>query len=293
MRTFLLIAVAGFLLIQMACQDKGQTTEHGFRFINHTKKDGPKPQPGETIMVQTYTFVGDSMMASTLKNFGGPREYNLPLPEEVEKAKKIPALYDAALLMAEGDSATIYETIDTFLQKYIPPTLKDAKEVRYEIVLVDIVSKEEMAQKEQEAAAAAAAAQARVPAVQAEVNAVVKDYAAGKLKDRLITLPSGLKMLVLEKGNGDPVKTGDTVKTDYFGVLPDGTMFDNSYQRGEAYQWAVGVGQMIPGFDEGTQQLNHGGKAYFFIPYDLAYGEEGNPPVIPAKTELIFYVEVL
>ncbi|MBK7936461.1 MAG: hypothetical protein IPJ82_04980 [Lewinellaceae bacterium] len=120
----------------------GIKNEHGYRFINHTNKGGRKPQPGETVLVQTYTYIGDSLMASTQKSLGGPREFALFPPDRAPK--RIPAIYDALLLMSEGDSGTVYETIDTFLQKFIPPALKDNKEVRYEVVLLDVVSQEDL-----------------------------------------------------------------------------------------------------------------------------------------------------
>ncbi len=283
MRNFFFILLAATALFFAACKGKEITTENGFRFINHTDGGGVKPQPGETVLVNAYTFIGDSMMSSTVKNFGGPREYNL-FPKE-NLPKRVPALYDAVLLMGKGDSATIYETIDTFLQKFIPPSLKDAKEVRYEIVLVDVVTK---ADKDK----AKAESEAKFQAVQNKAQEISQNYTAGKLGGQLTTLPSGLKLIVEDKGSGAPISKGEGVKVHYYGCLTNGTMFDNSYQRGEAYPFPAGVGQMISGFDEGVMQLNHGGKAFFFIPPALGYG---NQPAgeIPPNSELIFYVEVM
>ncbi|MFM9951914.1 MAG: FKBP-type peptidyl-prolyl cis-trans isomerase, partial [Saprospiraceae bacterium] len=73
----------------------------------------------------------------------------------------------------------------------------------------------------------------------------------------------------------------------------DGKMFDSSFGRGEPIEFPLGVGQVIPGWDEGLSLLKQGGKATLFIPYQLAYGDAGSPPVIPPKAELIFYVEVV
>lgn len=281
MRNIFFLLLASGALFMAACNSKGITTEHGFRFVNHTDGGGQKPQPGETVLVQTYTFIGDSLMTSTQKNFGGPREYNLVAKDKLPK--RIPALYDAVLLMGKGDSATIYETIDTFLQKFIPPALKDAKEVRYEIVLVDVITQADKEKSQAEA-------EAKFQAVQNKMQETVQSYAAGKLQ--LTTLPSGLKLLIEEKGNGAPVNKGETVKVHYFGSTTDGKMFDNSYQRGEPYPFPAGVGQMISGFDEGVMQLNHGGKAYLFIPPALGYGDQP-AGTIPPNSELIFYVEVI
>ena len=100
-------------------------------------------------------------------------------------------------------------------------------------------------------------------------------------------------MLIVEPGQGALIKANDDVRTNYYGCLTNGKLFDNSYQRGQTLDFTAGTGQMIPGFDEGVQLLRHGGKAYFFLPPALAYGDEGAGDVVPPKSELIFYVEVL
>ena len=69
-------------------------------------------------------------------------------------------------------------------------------------------------------------------------------------------------------------------------------MFDNSLSRGMPFSFALGRGMVIPGWDEGIALLKEGGKAFLFVPPALGYGEAGSPPVIPANSELIFYVEL-
>jgi len=282
MRNILFIALAAAVALFSSCNSSGIQTEHGFRFINHSNKGGQKPQPGETVLVQSYVWIGDSLMTSTQKNFGGPREYELYTKDALPK--RVPAIYDAVLLMGEGDSATIYETIDTFLQKFVPPALKDAKEVRHELVLVDIVTK---AEKEK----AKADADAKFLAVQNKTQEAVKSYAAGTLAG-VTTTSSGLKIKIEDQGSGAKIKSGEQVRVHYYGCLTNGTPFDNSYERGEPYPYPAGVGQMIPGFDEGVMLLNHGGKAIMFIPAKLGYGEQAAGP-IPPNSELVFFVEVM
>ena len=296
------------MIAQISCKPEGTTTEHGYRFVNHTNKGGQKPTPGETVMFHFEAFIGDSLMGSTRKNFNGPREFELPTADKLPQ--RVPAVYDALLLSGVGDSVTIYETIDSFLQKFIPPTLKDAKEVRYEIVLEKIVSQEEVQKKMAEEQMKAeeqqkkmeafkpildksnADAKKRYSGVSVMVKAKVKEYTSGKLDGQLTTTPSGLKVLIVDKGSGDPVQKGEQIFTQYYGSLTNGTMFDNSFERGQALPFAAGVGQMIPGFDEGAQMLNHGGKAYLFIPSKLGYGEQGQGS-IPPNSELVFYIELL
>ncbi|MCS6929297.1 MAG: FKBP-type peptidyl-prolyl cis-trans isomerase [Saprospiraceae bacterium] len=263
-----------------ACQNKGIKTEHGYRFINHTNKTGIKPQPADYVLIQHYVWVGDSLMSSTARNFGGPREYQMYTKDNLPV--RVPPIYDALLLMSEGDSGTVYEEIDTFIQRFVPPSLKDAKEVRHEIVLLDVITKAEKDKQRAEL-------EARFHTVQNKTREALAKFKAGTLAN-LITTASGLKLYIEEKGNGSPINTGEQVKVHYYGCLMDGTMFDNSYQRGEAYIYPANVGQMIPGFDEGVMHLNRGGKAIFFIPSKLGYGAQQAGP-IPPNSDLVFYVE--
>src|SRR5580700_1018380 len=81
----------------------------------------------------------------------------------------------------------------------------------------------------------------------------------------------------------------------YTGWLADGTKFDSSYDHpgGEPITFPAGAHRVIPGWDTGFQGMHIGGKRRLFIPYQLAYGEDGRPPHIPAKSDLIFDIELV
>jgi peptidylprolyl isomerase len=79
----------------------------------------------------------------------------------------------------------------------------------------------------------------------------------------------------------------------YTGWLTDGTKFDSSVDRGTPITFPYGAHQVIPGWDTGFQGMHVGGKRRLYIPYQLAYGETGRPPVIPAKADLIFDIELV
>lgn len=111
-------------------------------------------------------------------------------------------------------------------------------------------------------------------------------------KDTLTTA-SGLKYIIIEQGNGPRATALRRVKVHYTGYLEDGKKFDSSISRGKPFQFELGVGQVIKGWDEGVALLNQGGKARLIVPYQLGYGEAGYPPVIPAKATLIFDVELI
>jgi peptidylprolyl isomerase len=104
---------------------------------------------------------------------------------------------------------------------------------------------------------------------------------------------SGLEYIIQVQGNGERPKPGQTVKVHYDGKLQDGTLFDSSRKRGEPLSFTLGVGQVIPGWDEGIALLKPGGKAKLTIPPALGYGARGVPPQIPPNATLIFDVELV
>lgn len=105
--------------------------------------------------------------------------------------------------------------------------------------------------------------------------------------------PSGLMYTIQKEGNGDKAKASDVVKVHYTGKLVDGTVFDSSVERGTPIEFPLGVGRVIPGWDEGIALLSVGGKAQLIIPPHLAYGERGAGGVIPPNATLIFDVELV
>lgn len=104
---------------------------------------------------------------------------------------------------------------------------------------------------------------------------------------------SGLRYQILQKGNGTKAAKGKNVSVHYKGQLSDGTVFDSSYKRKEPFDFQLGVGRVISGWDEGITLLNVGDKARFVIPSNLAYGERGAGGVIPPGATLIFDVELM
>jgi peptidylprolyl isomerase len=108
-----------------------------------------------------------------------------------------------------------------------------------------------------------------------------------------VTTASGLVYEDLQVGDGATVKSGDTVSVNYTGWLEDGTKFDSSIDRGQPSEFTIGVGQVIPGWDEGLQGMKVNGTRLLVIPPELAYGAAGRPPTIPANATLIFEVQLV
>jgi len=95
----------------------------------------------------------------------------------------------------------------------------------------------------------------------------------------------------LSVGGGKECPPGATVEVHYRGTLMNGKVFDSSYDRGESVTFPLR--NLIPGWQKGIPGMRVGGKRKLKIPYALAYGEHGSPPVIPPKSDLVFEIELL
>jgi FKBP-type peptidyl-prolyl cis-trans isomerase len=128
------------------------------------------------------------------------------------------------------------------------------------------------------------------------VSALVPAVAPGVARaaqPKTTLLPGGLKAIDLRIGKGAVAKSGDNVRVHYVGTLLDGTKFDSSRDRNEPFDFPLGGGHVIAGWDEGVAGMRVGGLRKLIVPPDLAYGAQGAGDKIPPNATLIFTIELL
>ena len=105
--------------------------------------------------------------------------------------------------------------------------------------------------------------------------------------------PKGIRIFTKVAGNGPRAQSNQLLQVHYVGYLEDGTVFDSSYKRNKPLTFRLDVDQLISGWTEGIRGLREGSEVTLFIPYYLAYGEEGRLPLIPEKADLVFDMKLV
>jgi FKBP-type peptidyl-prolyl cis-trans isomerase FkpA len=253
-------------------------TESGYPYGFYVDEPGESPQVGDKITYSRRIRLNQDSVLMPLQ------EQTLVLPPKEEVGTPPPPDYELMFLLSPGDSASVL-----LFGENLPdlPDFKKTDTIIFDLVFKEIVlSKVEMEKANEES-------KAKEGMVATIVAEAAQSYISGQLTGQLTQTSSGLKYKVINEGTGQQAKSGDKIEVNYYGALTDGKMFDNSFQRGETFSFQVGMGQVIPGWDEGLLLLKEGGSAIFFIPAELGYGAQGSPPVIPANAELIFYVDFI
>ena len=290
---FISFAAFAAVLVLTSCQqtETVQTTSDGTEFKIQDSKGAPKVQPGEFVYYHAQRRKGDEV-ESRSRDLGQPQIFQIPAERNPESPSAL--LEDVLLSMGKGDSATIFLRLDTMPTK--PPGFEEEDIMYFDLVVMDVKNETdfnaEQETKRAEAEAAAAVNRERGTAIIEGTTAKAIEYASGALGDQVQRTGTGLGYIITEEGSGASPVAGQPVSVHYVGTLTDGKVFDSSFNQGNPIEFPLGVGRVIPGWDEGIALLKPGGKGYLFIPHQLGYGEAGSPPAIPANAELVFYVEL-
>lgn len=243
-----------------------------------------------------YRTAKDSILFNSRK-----QQMGIPMRIELQELKIKGGLEEAIALLQPGDSAVFRFNVDTIFAKSfrqpVPPFMKKAGNTMTMLVKAQKVQSRDEAMADQQAAMvkqqqtmmAHAAEQSK------KDDAILQDYVK-KNNLNVQKDTSGVYYMVTSPGTGPKPKAGQTVSVKYKGMLLDGKVFDSSDkapQNGKPIDFAIGVGQVIPGWDRAIPLLSKGSKATILIPSPLAYGQRGAGTDIPADAPLRFDVELV
>ncbi len=295
MNNKLFFAICAAVLFIAGCSTEGRRlkTESGYEY-QIVRKGSDEAIPANSYVFFNMSLMADDSLLQSTTTTGKPTV--IKLMEDNKNYGQLKSLVDLIATLHEGDSLLFYFPLDSLTNK--PAEFeKLTGPLVYHVGIVDVMddaqfqTHSDSVQAEQDKVRQVV--RDRMPEVEAMAKATYDSYKKGDLNAQLKSTESGLKYIIHQEGDGSVPAQGDQVSVHYYGMLDsDASMFDSSFKAGQPYQFPVGVGQVIRGWDEGLMQLKKGTKATFFIPAALAYGAAGSPPVIPENADLIFYVEL-
>lgn len=293
------MAVMALMLVGVmsACAEKNpypgyEKNQNGLYYQFFSQNDGEMPQVGDLLEVSICCMVNDSTPLI-------PNTRNIMKLQEPAFAGDI---NEGLAMMHKGDSASFIVNIDStfkylFGQPTLPAEFNSTDVMRFEVKVNDFYPEKVYAQNyanevKNRNADRVAALQNDYPEETAKAANALAAYLA---KNNIVAEPTetGLYYVVTEEGNGEHPEVGKPVTMHYTGKLLDGTVFDSSVERDEPFQFVLGVGQVIPGWDEGVQLMTKGEKGVLYIPYYLGYGERQAGDKIVPFSNLIFDVELI
>ena len=268
-----------------------EKNQNGLYYQFFTQNEGELPQVGDLIEVKICCMINDSTpLIPNTQNMMKLQEPSFPGD-----------LNEGLAMMHKGDSASFIVNTDStfkylFMQPTLPAEFNSTDVMRFEIKVVDFMPEKVYAQNfanDVKNRNAQRAAQLQNDYAD-ETAKAAKELAEYLMKNKIEAVPteSGLYYVVTEPGNGEKPEVGKPVTMHYTGKLLNGTVFDSSVERDQPFQFVLGVGQVIPGWDEGVQLMTKGEKGLLYIPYYLAYGERDMGD-IPPFSNLIFEVELI
>ena len=269
-----------------------QKNQNGLYYQFFTQNEGEMPQVDDLLEVNVCCMINDTTPLI-------PATQNMM---KLQTPKFAGDINEGLAMMHKGDSASFIVNIDStfkylFGQPTLPAEFKSTDVMRFEVKLNDFYPEKVYAQKfandvKNRNAERIAKLQNDYPEETAKAAKALADYLA---KNNIVAEPTetGLYYVVTEAGNGEKPEVGKPVTMHYTGKLLDGTVFDSSVERNEPFQFVLGVGQVIPGWDEGVQLMSKGEKGVLYIPYYLGYGERQAGEKIVPFSNLMFEVELI
>ncbi len=289
-----ILSIALCVLFAMSACKKNE-----FKFPNGEMKvlkagDGKvSPNEGEYALAHVAMIEDGKVLDDTRTQ--SPNPIPIAIPMGIDTAKETHPVLLALRKMHVGDSAHVVMNLTEDQKKQLPPDLQGKEKFNYYIVMTGIQTKAEydaLMAKENEAKMQKMVAGMQVDSTMGvKVKSWIADHKGGKLTNMSKT-PGGVTVYTLEAGTGAQAAVGQSVTVDYYGCLMDGKKFDSSFGRGEPATFPLVDGGLIKGWVEGIPTMKVGGKALLMVPAALGYGAQGSPPMIPANSDLCFYVDL-
>lgn len=297
-----LLAILAISILSIACSEE-RTTKSGIKVKVLEKGDGTALVDSTILRLNMKYLNSNGNEQWSSAKAGSP----VPIQYIKEVWGQSGTMYEALEIMNVGDSVTFavsaQDLYENTFKTGIPDTLDSASNMTFYAKIVSMMTteefqafqKEEYEKAQEKRREEMEAAQAKRLEEAAEVIKKDGETIDAYLAENNITAQtteSGLRYVITEPGEGENAAKGNQVSVHYNGTLLDGTKFDSSYDRGQPFQFPLGQGRVIMGWDEGIALLNKGAKATLYIPSTLAYGERAMGS-IPANSILKFDVELV
>ncbi len=262
-------------------------TETGLYYKFHTDIDDIKPESGQILSIHLRYGTEDTVIFDNRDR--SPRPVDLMLMEPMYPGD----ISEGFAMMSKGDSASFIVDAESFFnytaQSPLPDFIEPESKLFFDVVLVSFMDEKDFVEEQERLSQELMEQSEELALLEGEKLDSYIEEEDIKAKP----LESGLIYIETKKGSGEPVEPGKTVTVHYEGRLIDGTVFDSSKRAGRPFEFVVGRGQVISGWDEGLTLMNVGGEAQLIIPSYLAYGQRGIQNLIPPFSTLIFDVEIL
>ena len=281
----ILIALLSVAILSASCSDN-TTTKSGIEVKHIVKKNAGKFEDNDILSYNMrYANENGIDLFDTEKRGGA-----VAIQYSDSLWASLGLLYEALSLCEVGDSITFkIPADDLFTNTFkmpVPDTIKAESDIVFYVGLVSAMTQEEftIAQREQFE---------KKSSERIKMDAEIIDQYLADNQIEAQTTESGLRYVITKEGTGENAKSGQSIVTNYHGTLLDGTKFDSSYDRNQTFDFVLGQGRVISGWDEGFALLNKGAKATLYIPSSLAYGSQARGAIIKANSILKFDVELV
>ena len=252
----------------------------------------------QNAFIKTGDFISFHILVKNSKDsvLGSSYESGMPALQEVMTKGKSGGFEDVLLKLHKGDSAIVWVNSDSLAKQSgrpLPAFIAKGSDLQYTIKIIDIMNKvqaEALAEKMKEKQKADYEKKMEESVVTDEK--IIKEYIT-KNNLKAENIGNGIYYVRITEGTGALPKTGNTLTANYTGKTIEGKVFDSSLTNGQAFEFAVGTGAVIRGWDEGFLKMKKGEKGILLIPSAMAYGGQSPTPVIKPFSVLIFEVELL